>query len=66
MQTDHWDPEPDVTYTIIRDDGTTVEVIDEALSGTTATDDAVPAGMPSYQVAAVVNGGEGLAADRRR
>ena len=59
VQTDHWDPEPDVTYTLIRDDGTMVEVIDEALSGTTATDTAVPAGMPSYQVAAVVDGGEG-------
>ena len=47
-----------MTYTVIRDDGTMVEVIDEALSGTTATDTAVPAGMPSYQVAAVVNGGE--------
>ena len=58
VTTDHWDPEPDVTYTVIRDDGSMVEVIDEALSGTTATDTAVPAGMPSYQVAAVVNGGE--------
>ena len=59
VQTDHWDPEPDVTYTVIRDDGTTVEVIDEAVSGTTTTDAAVPTGMPSYQVAAVVDGGEG-------
>ena len=54
-----WNPSPPaVTYTVIRDDGTMVEVIDEALSETTATDTAVPAGMPSYQVAAVVNGGE--------
>ncbi len=59
VTTDHWDPEPDVTYTVIRDDGSMVEVIDEALIGTTATDTAVPAGMPSYQVAAVVDGGEG-------
>ena len=58
VTTDHWDPAPDVTYTVIRHDGTRVEVIDEALSGTTAIDTAVPAGMPSYQVAAVVNGGE--------
>ena len=58
VTTDHWDPEPDVTYTVIRDDGSMVEVIDEAVSGTTATDAAVPAGMPSYQVAAVVDGGE--------
>ena len=54
-----WNPSPPaVTYTVIRDDGSMVEVIDEALSETTATDTAVPAGMPSYQVAAVVNGGE--------
>ena len=59
VTTDHWDSEPDVTYTVIRDDGSMVEVIDEALSETTATDTAVPAGMPSYQVAAVVDGGEG-------
>ena len=32
VTTDHWDPEPDVTYTVIRDDGSMVEVIDEALS----------------------------------
>ena len=54
-----WNPSPPaVTYTVIRHDGTMVEVIDEALSETTATDTAVPAGMPSYQVAAVVDGGE--------
>ena len=59
VDTTPWNPSPpDVTYTVIRDDGTMVEVIDEAVSGTTVTDTVVPAGTPSYQVAAVVDGGE--------
>ncbi len=59
VDTDHWDPAPDVTYALNRDDGTTITVIAEDLSGTTATDTAVRVGTPyTSQVAAVVNGGE--------
>ena len=56
-----WSPPPDVTYTVTRDDGTTVTVIGEALSGLTATDTVVPVGVThTYQVAAVVDGGEAV------
>ena len=59
--TSAWSPAPDATYTVTRDDGTTVTVIDEALSGLTAADTAVPAGSTwTYQVAAVVAGGEAV------
>ena len=56
-----WSPPPDVTYAVTRDNGTTVTVIDEASSGFTATDTVVPVGVThTYQVAAVVDGGEAV------
>ena len=27
LMVDHWDPEPDVSYVLVRDDGTTVETL---------------------------------------
>ncbi len=54
-----WTPPPDVTYTVTRDDGTTVETLGEGLDGFTYTDVDVTAGDSYfYQVAAVVAGGE--------
>ena len=54
-----WTPPPDVTYTVTRDDGTTVETLGEGLDGLTYTDTDVTAGDSYfYQVAAVVAGGK--------
>ena len=55
----HWTSAPSVTYTLTRDDGTTLETLGEGLSGLTLTDTNVTAGVTyTYQVAAVVQGGE--------
>ena len=55
----HWSPAPAVTYTLYRDHGATVEAIAENLSGLGYTDTDVTAGETyTYQVAAVVTGGE--------
>ena len=55
----HWTPAPSVTYTLTRDDGATLETLGESLSGLTFTDTEVTAGTTyTYQVAAVVQGGE--------
>ncbi len=57
--TSHWSPAPAVTYTIYRDDGTTVEAIEENLAALSHTDTSVTAGATyTYQVAAVVEHGE--------
>ena len=54
-----WIPAPEVTYNVTRDNGTTITVIGEGLSGLTDTDTVVPVGVThTYQVAAVVDGGE--------
>ena len=56
-----WSPAPEVTYTVTRDNGTAVTVIGDALSELTDTDAAVPIGATwTYQVAAVVDGGEAV------
>ena len=56
----HWSQRSaNVTYTLYRDHGATVEAIAENLSGLGYTDTDVTAGETStYQVAAVVTGGE--------
>ena len=55
----HWTPAPNVTYTLYRDDGATVEAMAENLSRLGYTDTGVTAGETYiYQVAAVVTGGE--------
>ena len=54
-----WSPAPDVSYTLYRDDGTTIEAIETDLTGLTHTDTDVTIGDPyTYWVAAVVDGGE--------
>ncbi len=55
----HWTPAPDVAYALTRDDGTTVAVIGEALTGSTHTDTGLTDGATyTYQVSAVVADGE--------
>ena len=55
----HWTPEPGVTYTLYREDGTTVETLAENLSGLSHADSDVMEGETyTYQVAAVVTDGE--------
>ena len=57
----HWTPAPSVTYTLTRNHGATSETLGEGLSGLTFTDIDVTAGVTyTYQVAAVVDGGEAV------
>ena len=57
--TPHWTPPPDVTYTVYRATGSTVEAVAEGLTVPQYTDLDVTRDTPyTYQVAAVVNGGE--------
>ena len=59
VDTSAWTPAPDVTYTVTRDDGAKVESIAADLGVLRFTDDDAPPGAPStYQVVAVVNGGQ--------
>ena len=54
-----WNPAPSVTYTVYRDDGSTVESLAAGLSGTVYADTDVTTGDPyTYWVAAVIAGGE--------
>ena len=54
----HWTPEPDVAYTVTRDDGTTVTVVGEGIPGLTTSDTGVVSGRTyTYQVSAVAAGG---------
>ena len=57
--TSHWTPEPGVTYTLYREEGSTVETLAENLSGLSHTDSDVMEGETyTYQVAAMVADGE--------
>ena len=59
VDTSVWMPAPSVSYTVYREEGTTVEAIAENLTGLNYTDSDVTAGETyTYQVAAVVTGGE--------
>ena len=59
VDTSHWRLVPTVTYTLYRGDGDTVEAIVRDLEGLIHTDDDVTSGETySYQVVAVVAGGE--------
>ena len=54
-----WTPVPDITYTLTRDDGTTIETLTGGVSDLQYTDTDVTAGTTyTYQVAAVVQSGE--------
>ena len=54
----HWTTAPAVTYTLTRDDGTTLETLATELSALQYTDTSVTPGATRYQVVAVVDGGE--------
>ena len=59
VDTDHWNPAPAVTYSVYRATGSTVEAVAEDLTDTEYTDTAATRGTDdTYQVTAVVNGGE--------
>ena len=59
VSTSPWNPAPDVSYTLYRDDGTTVEAIATNLTGLSHTDtDVTIDDAYTYWVAVVVNGGE--------
>ena len=59
VETGHWTPAPGVTYTVARDNGILVDVVAEDLVGSTFIDTDVTTGTGyTYQVAAVVDGGE--------
>ena len=59
LSTTSWSPAPDVSYTLYRDDGATIEAIGTNLTGLTHTDTGVTIGdRYTYWVAAVLDGGE--------
>ena len=59
VHADHWDPAPDVAYTLYRDAGAEVTTLAENSSGRSYTDTSTVVGATyTYQVAAVVGGGE--------
>ena len=58
VDTTHWSPSPAVTYTVTRE-GDTVETVAEGISDLALVDSGVTTGATyTYQVAAVVEGGE--------
>ena len=60
-----WTPPPEVTYTLYRDNGTAVETVAADLDGRQHTDTGVITGVTyTYQVAAVVQGGEAVRSAR--
>ena len=61
ISTTSWSPAPDVSYTLYRDDGATIEAIETNLAGLTHTDTGVTIGdRYTYWVAAVLDGGEAV------
>ena len=59
LSTTSWSPAPDVSYTLYRDDGATVEAVQTDFTGLTHTDTGVTIGdRYTYWVAAVLDGGE--------
>ena len=61
----HWDPAPDVAYTLYREGGTEVTTLVENSSGRSHTDTGGVVGETyTYQVAAVVDGGEATRSSR--
>ena len=65
VDNDHWDPAPDVAYNLYREGGTEVTTLAENSSGRSYTDTgAVVGGTYTYQVAAVVDGGEATRSER--
>ena len=65
VDTDHWDPAPEVAYTLYREAGTAITTLAENSSGRSYTDSSAVVGETyTYQVAAVVDGGEATRSSR--
>ena len=65
VDTDHWDPEPEVAYTLYREAGTAITTLAENSSGRSYTDSSAVVGETyTYQAAAVVDGGEATRSSR--
>ena len=60
VDTSHWQPAPGVTYTVYRTDGNATALLADGVGGLTYTDPTAPTEGTTYQVAAVVNGGEAV------
>ena len=61
VDTSPWRPAPTVTYTVYRTDGNALHLLATGVDGLTYTDHTVPTDVSAtYQVAAVVNGGEAV------
>ena len=59
--TSSWSPAPDVTYTLVRDDGTTEEAVEKGATALRYTDTDVTTGATyTYRVTALLDGGEAI------
>ena len=59
VEPNHWTPEPTIAYTLYRESGTTITALADNSSGRSYADTGVAVGGTyTYQVAAVVDGGE--------
>ena len=65
VKVSHWSTPPDITYTVYREEDSTLSAVAEDLSGLTYTDTDVTIGETyTYQVAAVVTDGEATRSPR--
>ena len=61
VSTSSWSPAPDVTYTLVRDDGTTEEAVEKGATALRYTDTDVTTGATyTYRVTALLDGGEAI------
>ena len=61
VSTSPWSPAPDVTYTLVRDDGTTEEAVEKGATALRYTDTDVTTGATyTYRVTALLDGGEAI------
>ena len=60
VDTSHWQPAPGVTYAVYRTHENATVLLADGVDGLTYTDPAAPTEGTTYQVAAVVNGGEAV------
>ncbi len=59
VEVNHWSTQPDITYTVYREEDSALDAVAENLTGLSYTDTDVTVGETyTYQVAAVVTGGE--------
>ena len=61
VSTSPWSPAPDVSYTLVRDDGTTEEAVEQGTTARRYTDTDVTTGNTyTYRVTALLDGGEAI------